>query len=177
MTSTLPYFWNRCVDFYREVRRMPGLLKELIDQGETSIEFNDCRDSLRTLHDELPSLMPYLGNSEYQQLSQFVLEAVDRYNAYLALLRRAVAQEVTLDALNDYYDKQLLGWTECVFLDYVASLVSPHDDLTPHGDIIETAQQLLELKPNIAGIGVNLNALITWIRSRVTNPENRRTRP
>jgi hypothetical protein len=176
MNTPRPFYWNRSVDFYRELRRMPDLLNATVASGSLSIEFNECRDALKTLYDESPSLIPFITKPEYSRLTQLVHEAADRYNAYLALLRQGVARERTLDEINEFYNSQLVGWTESVFLDFVAGIVVPTGDDGPEHDIIEATQQLFELKPNIAGIGINLNALITWLRSRGPDAKNARTK-
>ena len=83
-------------------------------------------------------------------------------------MRAASAGQKSLEELNRYYDQNLVHWAEATYLDYVAGLLVPAGDDGPRDDLIEKTQQLFELKPNIAGIGLNLNALITWMRNRMS---------
>lgn len=174
MNSPLPYFWNRCVDFYREVCRIPANLNAKIAERNEHIEFSDCLEALRTLHDELPSLIPFTSSTEQTRLKELVLEATERYNTYLEKLQAVFAKTLSVEEINLYHAVELRDWTEQNLLEYVASLVVPSDGTPPNTDIVESTQQLFELKPNIAGIGLNLNALITWLRSRRVGGSERR---
>ena len=167
MTSPLGFYWNRCVDYHRELKRMPELLRNAIVENAVHIEFEECKQALRVLHDEVTALMPAIDASKYRHLKDLLEEATERYNSSLDILRSALAREVELVKFNEYHQVQLCEWTEQIFLDFVASLIVENGNSKVRDDVIRSTESILELKPNIGGVGVNINALIRWVRSRL----------
>jgi hypothetical protein len=80
---------------------MPRKLQEAADSGATNFSFEDARI-------ELEKLYAFASSAESTELQLKLEKFLNNYNGYISILNDAISGKVTLDEVNEFYDKKII---------------------------------------------------------------------